>query len=168
MKTTTLTHRLQQLNLRALRRKSTGAYYFCATDIIALLCNTPLHTAKSYWHYIKRTDSYFEQAIRVNTQLNLPSADGRFRQTDVLDVRAVLHLLQTVKHKGAREVQMLAECVGLLWVISLLKAVAFERSQQIVAQANRCGKGFVMRLVRIARCFVVGVAAGDGGIGLVA
>ena len=99
--TTNLHARLRQLNIPALRQRDSGQIYFHAAYALAFICGTPLHTAKSYWHMLKRCDAYFAREGYVGTRLSLPSADGRFRMTDVIDTKTLIYLLRNVKHAGA-------------------------------------------------------------------
>ena len=106
---------------------------------------------------LKRCDAYFAGEDYVGTRLSLPSADGRFRMTDVVDTRTLIYLLRSVKHVGAVS---LREEFGkgsggspewvLFWLIGQLKKAARGSSERIADYARLRGKSLKMSLVRVA------------------
>jgi len=148
-----LQNQLQQLNIRALRHKPTGTYCFCAIDIMRLFCGTSPSAAKSYWHYFKNHQDFSTCRGYIHTQLNLPSADGRFRMTDVIDSKTLMYLLKIIPHKGASCLHSFVEKYGILCFMSMLKDAGRSRSQAIVAYARARGKGFVMGYITVTEIF---------------
>ena len=159
---TTSTAPLRQLNqrfakqpIRALRQQDTGHTYFVAGDVSAFLCDTSYQTGRRYWHTQKSRDTYFDSSTYVNTQLNLPAANGRFHLTDVVDMQGLLHLIANIKHKGAQLIRDFVAQMGVLWLISLIRQAGQPLLQGIIDYAKARGKQIVLARTWVSHEFAV-------------
>lgn len=71
-------------------------YYFSVVDVIRALTNST--DAKDYWYRLKKRMTEDEKS-EISTkcrQLKLKSSDGKFYNTDVLDTKGILRLIESV------------------------------------------------------------------------
>ena len=71
-------------------------YYFSVVDVINAL--TDSKNSNDYWYRLK-TRMSDEEKSEVSTkcrQLKLKSKDGKYRETDVLDTKGILRLIESV------------------------------------------------------------------------
>ena len=71
-------------------------YYFSVVDVINAL--TDIKNPNDYWYRLK-TRMSDEEKSKVSTkcrQLKLKSKDGKYRETDVLDTKGILRLIESV------------------------------------------------------------------------
>lgn len=75
-------------------------YYFSVVDVIGAL--TESSRARKYWNdlKIKLTNEGSELSDKIG-QLKMQSADGKYYNTDVLDTKGILRLVQSVPSKKA-------------------------------------------------------------------
>ncbi len=97
------------------------AWYFSVIDIIAVLIEQKdFKRAKSYWTTLKnRLKKEGSELVTMCDQLKMQSADGKFYNTDVANVEAILRLVQSIPSKKAEPMK--------LW----LARVGFERMQEM-------------------------------------
>lgn len=75
-------------------------YYFSVVDVIGAL--TESSRARKYWNDLKirLTNEGSELSEKIG-QLKMQSADGKYYNTDVLDTKGILRLVQSVPSKKA-------------------------------------------------------------------
>lgn len=69
-------------------------WYFSVVDVCWVLADSPDYlTARKYWNKLKQRLSQEGSELVTNChQLKLQAADGKLRETDVLDTKGVLRL----------------------------------------------------------------------------
>ena len=71
-------------------------YYFSVVDVISALTNSK--NPNDYWYRLKSRMSE-EEKSEISTkcrQLKLKSKDGKYRETDVLDTKGILRLIESI------------------------------------------------------------------------
>ncbi len=106
-------------------------WYFSIIDIIGVLIEQPdFKKAKSYWSTLKnRLKNEGSELVTKCDQLKMPSADGKFYNTDVADVETILRLVQSVPSPKAEPIK--------LW----LAKVGYERMQEIIDPEKSINRG---------------------------
>lgn len=82
-------------NIRSAWDSTKGDYYFSVVDVIAAL--TDSNAPKRYWSDLKRKlleegSQLYENVVR----LKLKAQDGKLRETDTLDTKGILRLIESV------------------------------------------------------------------------
>lgn len=89
-------------------------WYFSIVDVVAVLTDQPdaRHAAK-YWSVLKtRLKKEGSQLTTICSQLKMQSADGKFYNTDVLDTKGILRLIQSVPSPKAEPFKLWLAQVG--------------------------------------------------------
>ena len=92
----TLSNLFEGNEIRSLWNSDEEEYYFSVVDVISAL--TDSKNPRDYWYRIKTRMSE-EEKSELSTkcrQLKLKSKDGKYRETDVLDTKGILRLIESV------------------------------------------------------------------------
>lgn len=89
-------------------------WYFSVVDIVAVLTDSA--NPNNYWKVLKHREP---QLVTICNQLKLPSADGKYYNTDCVNTRNAFRLIQSVPSPKAEPFK--------LW----LAKVGYERVQEI-------------------------------------
>jgi len=74
-------------------------WYYSVVDIIAALTDSP--TPRQYWGKVKEREFVRLQLSPIWVQLKLPAQDGKMRQTDCVNTKGALRLIQSIPSKKA-------------------------------------------------------------------
>ena len=87
-------------------------WYFSVVDIVGILTDKEYDDARKYWKVLKgRLKNEGSELVSFCYQLNLPAQDGKLRETDVLNTKGILRLVQSIPSKKAEPFKMwLASC----------------------------------------------------------
>ncbi len=91
-----ITNLFENSTIRSVWDKERGEYYFSVVDVISAL--TDSKNPKDYWYRLK-TRMLDEEKSELSTncrQLKLKAQDGKMRETDVLDTKGILRLIESV------------------------------------------------------------------------
>lgn len=94
-----------------------NAWYFSVVDIIEVLTDSP--TPRQYWGKVKDREFIALELSPIWVQLKLPAEDGKLRETDCANTKAVFRIIQSIPSKKAEPFK--------LW----LAKVGYERVQEI-------------------------------------
>jgi len=98
-------------NIRTLWDEESEKWYFSVVDIIAVL--TDSDNPRKYWSVLKtRLKAEGSQLATNCSQLKMPGADGKMRETDVADSEQILRLIQSVPSKKAEPFKLWLAKVG--------------------------------------------------------
>ena len=75
------------------------SWYYSVVDIIAALTDSP--TPRQYWGKVKEREFIQLQLSQIWVQLKLPAQDGKMRQTDCVNTKGALRLIQSMPSKKA-------------------------------------------------------------------
>ena len=97
--------------IRSVWDKDKNDYYFSVVDVINALTNSK--EPRVYWGVLKgRLKSEGSQLFTICKQLKLPSKDGKYRETDVLDTRGILRLIESIPSPKAEPFKVWLANVG--------------------------------------------------------
>ena len=87
-------------------------WYFSVVDIVGILTDKEYDDARKYWKVLKgRLKNEGSELVSFCYQLKLPAQDGKLRETDVLNTKGILRLVQSIPSKKAERLKMcLASC----------------------------------------------------------
>ena len=98
-------------NVRTVWNEEEEDWYFSVIDIIVIL--TDSNNPRRYWSDLKRKlISEGSQLYDKIVQLKLQAPDGKMRETDVLNTKGVLRLIQSIPSPKAEPFKMWLAKVG--------------------------------------------------------
>lgn len=94
----------EQKQIRSLYDEEKEKWYFSVVDIIAVL--TESENPRKYWSVLKlRLKQEGSQLTTICSQLKMKASDGKFYNTDALDIEGCLRLIQSVPSPKAEPVK---------------------------------------------------------------
>ena len=101
-------------NVRTVWNEEEEDWYFSVIDICWILADSPDYTtARKYWNKLKQRLSEEGSELVTNChQLKLQAADGKMRETDVLNTKGVLRLVQSIPSPKAEPFKVWLAQVG--------------------------------------------------------
>lgn len=88
-------------------------WYFSVVDIVGILTDKDYDNARKYWNKLKqRLKEEGSELVTFCHRLKLPAQDGKLRETDVLDTKGILRLVQSIPSKKAEPFKMWLAQVG--------------------------------------------------------
>ena len=85
-------------------------WYYSVVDIVAALTESP--TPRQYWSKIKQREFIKFQLYPIWVQLKLPADDGKLRQTDCVNTKGALRLIQSIPSPRAEPFKLWLAQVG--------------------------------------------------------
>lgn len=88
-------------------------WYFSIVDVVSILNECDYQTARTYWSVLKvrLKEEGFEPATNCS-QLKMPAADRKMRQTDVGNAETILRIIQSIPSKKAEPFKQWLAKVG--------------------------------------------------------
>lgn len=92
----TMNNLFEGKNIRSIWDNEKEDYYFSVVDVIAAL--TDSSNPRNYWNMLKRrmTEEEKSEVYTKCVHLKLKASDGKLRETDVLDTKGILRLIESV------------------------------------------------------------------------
>ncbi len=89
-------------------------WYFSIVDVVEILTDSKdFQTARKYWNKLKqRLKNEGSELVTNCHRLKLPAQDGKLRETDVLNTKGILRLVQSIPSKKAEPFKMWLAQVG--------------------------------------------------------
>lgn len=88
-------------------------WYFSVVDIVGVLTDKDYDNARKYWKVLKGgLKNEGSELVSFCHQLKLPAQDGKLRETDVLNTKGILRLVQSIPSKKAEPFKMWLAQVG--------------------------------------------------------
>ena len=89
-------------------------WYFSVVDVVEILTDSKeFQTARKYWNKLKqRLKDEGSELVTNCHRLKLPAQDGKLRETDVLNTKGILRLIQSIPSKKAEQFKMWLAQVG--------------------------------------------------------
>ena len=108
----TITNLFEGAQIRSVWDNNKEDYYFSVVDVISALTTGDYQKSRNYWKWLKGKliDEGSELVSKTN-QLKMKAKDGKFRETDVLDTKGILRLIESVPSPKAEPFK--------LWLASL-------------------------------------------------
>ena len=107
----TITKLFEWNEIRSIWDNEKEDYYFSVVDVIAVL--TESNIPKRYWTDLKRKlTNEGSQLYEKIVQLKMKATDGKMRNTDVLDTKGILRLIESVPSPKAEPFKMWLSSLG--------------------------------------------------------
>ena len=108
----TITNLFEGAQIRSIWDNELEDYYFSVVDVISALTTGDYKKSRNYWKWLKGKliDEGSELVSKTN-QLKMKAQDGKMRDTDVLDTKGILRLIESVPSPKAEPFK--------LWLASL-------------------------------------------------
>lgn len=99
--------------VRTLWNADDEEWYFSVVDIVSVLTNNDYQAARNYWKVLrKRLSDEGSELVTNCNRLKMPASDGKMRETDCLDTKGVLRLVQSIPSPKAEPFKMWLAQVG--------------------------------------------------------
>ena len=92
-----LTKMFEETMIRTKWDAEKNDYYFSVVDVISALTSNDYNKSRNYWKWLKnKLKEEGSELVSDTNQLKMVAADGKLRDTDVLDTKGILRLIQSV------------------------------------------------------------------------
>ena len=99
--------------VRTLWNADEEEWYFSVVDIVSVLTDNDYQTARNYWKVLrKRLSDEGSELVTNCNRLKMQASDGKMRETDCLDTKGVLRLVQSISSPKAEPFKMWLAQVG--------------------------------------------------------
>ena len=99
----TLTKTFEKEKVRTVWDKDEEKYYISVVDIVSVLTENEYQTARKYWNKLKqRLKEEGNESVTNCHQLKLKSSDGKRYNTDVVDIKGMFRLIESIPSKIKR------------------------------------------------------------------
>lgn len=96
----TITNLFEGKEIRSIWNNKKEDYFFSVVDVIAALTDSKI--PKRYWSDLKRKLTEEGSQLYENiVQLKMLANDGKMRETDALDTKGILRLIESIPSKNA-------------------------------------------------------------------
>lgn len=88
-------------------------WYFSVVDIVAILTDNDYQAGRKYWKTLKmRLNQEGSQLVTNCYQLKMKASDGKYYNTDVMDIKQILRLIQSIPSKKAEPFKVWLAQIG--------------------------------------------------------
>ena len=99
--------------VRTLWNPDEEEWYFSVVDIVSVLTDNDYQAARNYWKVLrKRLSDEGSELVTNCNRLKMQASDGKMRETDCLDTKGVLRLVQSIPSPKAEPFKMWLAQVG--------------------------------------------------------
>lgn len=99
--------------VRTLWNADEEEWYFSVVDIVSVLTDNDYQAARNYWKVLrKRLSNEGSELVTNCNRLKMLASDGKMRETDCLDTKGVLRLVQSIPSPKAEPFKMWLAQVG--------------------------------------------------------
>ena len=82
-------------------------YYFSVVDVIGALTDSSYEKSRNYWKWLKNElIKEGSQLVSNTNQLKMKAKDGKLSETDTLDTKGILRLIESVPSPKAEPFKM--------------------------------------------------------------
>ena len=99
-------------SIRTVWDKNEEKYYISIVDVVGVLSES--NNPRDYWYKIKKR-ARVEEEIQLSTicrQLKLKASDGKYRLTDVCDIKGMFRIIQSIPSKNAEPIKQWLASLG--------------------------------------------------------
>ena len=117
----TITNLFEGAQIRSVWDNNKEDYYFSVVDVISALTTGDYQKSRNYWKWLKGKliDEGSELVSKTN-QLKMKAQDGKFRETDVLDTKGILRLIESVPSPKAEPFKLWLASLGSEYLMKYL------------------------------------------------
>ena len=106
-KLSTISNLFEEKEIRSIWDGEKGDYYFSVVDVIGVLTNNDYQKSRNYWKWLKiKLNDEGSELVSNTNQLKLRVQDGKMRNTDVLDTKGLLRLIESIPSPKAEPMKM--------------------------------------------------------------
>ena len=121
----TISNLFEDKEIRSVWDSEKEEYFFCVVDVISALINND--RPRKYWSDLKvKLNKEGSQLFEKIGQLKMKSTDGKFYNTDVLDTKGILRLIESVPSPKAEPFK--------LWLANYSK----RRTSKRIKRKSKC------------------------------
>lgn len=92
-----ITNLFEDKEIRSIWDSEKEEYYFSVVDVIRILTNNDYQKSRNYWKWLKiKLNNEGSELVSHTNQLKLKAQDGKLRNTDVLDTKGILRLIESI------------------------------------------------------------------------
>ena len=100
-------------NVRTLWNADEEEWYFSVVDVCAILTDNDYQTARKYWNKLRqRLSEEGSELVTICHRLKMRAYDGKMRDTDCLDTKGILRLVQSIPSPKAEPFKVWLAKVG--------------------------------------------------------
>lgn len=124
-------------------------YYFSVVDIVAILIEKDYQSARKYWKVLKGriVKEGFSELVTNCYQLKMQADDGKMRNTDVADIKAIFRIIQSIPSKKAEPIKQWLAKVGQERVQEMADpTTAIDRARETYKKLGRSEKWIQQRM----------------------
>ena len=93
----TITNLFENNTIRSIWDAEKEEYYFSVIDVIGALKNNDYQKSRNYWKWLKnKLNDEGSELVSNTSQLKMKSTDGKYYNTDRLDTKGILRLIESV------------------------------------------------------------------------
>ena len=93
----TITNLFEGHEVRSIWNNEEEEYYFSVVDVIAILTDNEYSKSRNYWKWLKgKLIDEGSELVSNTNQLKMKAKDGKLRDTDVLDIKGILRLIESI------------------------------------------------------------------------
>lgn len=108
----TISNLFEGSEIRSVWDSEKEEYYFSVIDVISALTDNNYQKSRNYWKWLKnKLNNEGSELVSITNQLKMKSNDGKYYNTDTLDTRGILRLIESVPSPKAEPFK--------LWLASL-------------------------------------------------
>lgn len=94
-------------NIRVAWNDNEEEWYFSVVDIVSFLTDNDYQKSRNYWKWLKnKLIQEGSQLVSDTNQLKMQSSDGKYYNTDVMNSKQILRLIQSIPSKKAEPFKM--------------------------------------------------------------
>ena len=103
----TITNLFEGNEVRSVWDNEQEEYYFSVVDVIAILTDNEYSKARNYWKWLKgKLIDEGSELVSNTNQLKMIAKDGKLRDTDVLDTKGILRLIESIPSPKAEKFKL--------------------------------------------------------------
>ena len=133
----TITNLFEGKEIRSIWDSEKEEYFFSVVDVISALTDSKI--PKRYWSDLKRKlTEEGSQLYEKSVQLKMQANDGKMRETDTLDTKGILRLIESIPSKNAEPFKLWLAQMGKERIdevfdpeLAVNRAVDYYRSKRI-------------------------------------
>ena len=92
-----ITNLFENNTIRSIWDAEKEEYYFSVIDVIGALTNNDYQKSRNYWKWLKnKLNDEGSELVSNTSQLKMKSTDGKYYNTDTLDTKGILRLIESV------------------------------------------------------------------------
>lgn len=132
-----ITNLFEGKEIRSVWNAEEEDYYFSVVDVISVLTDNDYQKSRNYWKWLKnKLDSEGSELVSITNQFKMKAQDGKLRQTDVLDTKGILRLIESVPSPKAEPFKLWLASLGSERIdevfdpeIAILRAINYYRNR---------------------------------------